>query len=334
LLYLSFHHHIILVKCKESSLLQKLREEFHFFESIIDPGPHTIIDLEFGPSPELPSMVAHKIMENAIIYRLGEIQYLDYFGEALTIRNDSEHTFKIYSQSYERLYELAFLTIHSILGQNLDKRGLCRIHAAAISLDNVNAIIMLPSKGGKSTLVKHVLSNEDVKIISDDMPLCSLAGKIFPFTSKLSFDEIPKDGPLSHLRWNEFKRFRYPIKWTASLSQLKDRLDQTPMENKNILIAGYRLSRGDSIMSPVSKFQMIKPILEHMIVGIGLPQIVEIFLGFEWRDILKLSHHAALRTICAVNLIRRSQCYYFYMGQDLQKNSQLILELMHDHKNS
>ena len=334
MLYLSFHHHNILVKCKESSLLQKLREEFHFFEANEVSTPHTIIDLEYGPSPELPSMVAHRILENAIVYQLGEIQYLDYFGEALTLRTESDETFQIYSQNYDRLYELAFLTIHSILGQNLEKHGLCRIHAAAISVNHTNAIIMLPSKGGKSTFVKQLLFNEEVRIISDDMPLCSFTGKIFPFPSKLSFDEIPKDGPLSQLIWTEFRRHRHPIKWTASLAQIKDKLDKNPMENKNILIAGYRLSRGDSILSPVSKIHMIKPILEHMIVGMGLPQIVEIFLRFDWRDLFKLAHHAFLRSICAFNLIRRSQCYYFYMGQDLQKNSQLILELMHDHKNS
>ncbi len=334
MLYLSFHHHNILVKCKESSLLQKLRDEFHFFEAMEDATPHTIIDLEYGPSPELPSMVAHRILENAIVYRLGEIQYLDYFGEALTLRTESDETFKIYSQNYERLYELALLTIHSVLGQNLEKHGLCRIHAAAISVNKINAIIMLPSKGGKSTLIKHLLTYEEVKIISDDMPLCSFRGRIFPFPSKLSFDEVPKDGPLSNLKWNEFRRYRYPVKWTAGLSQLKEKLDQDPMNNKNILIAGYRLSHGDSLLSPVNKLHMIKPVLEHMVVGIGLPQVIEIFLRFDWRDIFKLAKHTFFRTICAFNLIRRSQCYYFYMGQNLQKNAQLILELTHDHKNS
>jgi hypothetical protein len=334
LLYLTFHDHNILVKCKESTLLQKLKEEFHFFIGKSDSFPEITIELKIETSPKIPSLVAHKILDNSISYRIGDLQYLDYFGEALTIRNSDNNLFTIYSLSNDRLYELAFLTIHSVIGQTLERSGFCRIHAAAISMNQFNAIIMLPSKGGKSTLLKELITNEKVKIISDDMPISNLSGEIYPFPSKLSFDQIPASGPLSKIEWREFKRHSYPSKWTASLSSLKEKIDGSPMRNQNILIAGFRLSNGESILSPVNKFLMFKPILEHMVVGLGLPQIIEIFLNFDWRDYIKLPIHFAIRSISAFNLIRKSKCYYFYMGQDIQKNAHLILELMHDNQNS
>ncbi len=322
------------MKCKESTLLQKLKEEFHFFIGMSDSSPEITIELKLEASPKIPSLVAHKILDNSISYRLGDLQYLDYFGEALTIRNLDNNLFTIYSQNNDRLYELAFLTIHSVIGQTLERSGFCRIHAAAISMNQFNAIVMLPSKGGKSTLLKEFITHEKVKIISDDMPLSNLSGEIYPFPSKLSFDQIPATGPLSELEWREFKRHSYPSKWTASLSSLKEKIDGSPMKNQNILIAGFRLSNGESILSPVNKFLMVKPILEHMVVGLGLPQIIEIFLNFDWRDYVKLPIHFAIRSISAFNLIRKSRCYYFYMGQDIQKNAQLILELMNDNQNS
>ena len=334
MLYLTFHDHNILVKCKESTLLQKLKDEFHFFIGTSDSSSEITIELEIEAPPKIPSLVAHKILDNSIIYRMGELQYLDYFGEALTITNSDNNLFKIYSLNLDRLFELAFLTIHSVLGQKLETKGFCRIHAAAISMNQINTIIMLPSKGGKSTLLKELITNEKVKIISDDMPLCSLKGEIYPFPSKLSFEQIPVSGPLSKIEWREFKRHSYPKKWTASLSSLKDKIDESPMRNQNILIAGFRLSNGESILSPVNKFLMLKPILEHMVIGLGLPQIIEIFLNFDWRDYIKLPFHFAIRSISAFNLIRKSRCYYFYMGQDIQKNSQLILELIRDNQNS
>lgn len=331
MLCLSFYNHNILVKSKESTVLQKLTQEFHFFCKEETCSAQTTIELEFDESPELPPMVAKKILENTIIYNLGDLTYLDYFGEALTIRDKKKNLFKIFSKNEERLFELAFLTIHSILGQGLEKKGLCRIHAAAFSLNQMNTILMLPSKGGKSTIIKELISRDDkIKIISDDMPICNFFGRIHSFPSKLSFDQVPVEGPLSKLKWTEFKRHQYPVKWTASLSQLVNNLETSPEKNKNILIAGYRLSNGQSILSPVSKHQMIIPIFEHMIIGRGLPQIVELFLDFSWKDFLKLPFHAFIRLICAANLIINSKCYFFYMGKDIEKNSQTLIELIND----
>lgn len=334
MLYLDFHHHIILVRCNESSLLQKLREEFHFFVSDGTPEPETVIDLLIQSPPELPSMVAVKLLENAVIFRLGSRQYIDYFGEALTIWDSSEKKVQIYTPNTTRLYELAFLAVHSFLGQELDRDGLCRLHAVAISINNVNGIVMLPSKGGKSTLLKNVIDNPEVKIISDDMPLCDTQGRIHPFPSKMSLNERPDSGPLATLEWHEFIRHHYPPKFTASLSQMKDRLNKSPENNLNLLVVGFRLSSGQSILSEVPKWKMIKPLMEHMIMGFGLPQILEMFLKFNFTDLFKLAYHAAIRSFCAFNLARKAKCYYFYMGPDKSYNAQLLLDLMYEHQNT
>lgn len=334
MLYLDFHHHIILVRCNESGLLQKLRDEFHFF--IIDgtPEPHTVINLSLETPPELPSMVAVKLLEHASVYRLGTRQYVDYFGEALTIWDSADKKIDIYSLNETRLFELAFLAVHSMLGQELDRDGMCRLHAVAISINNVNAIVMLPSKGGKSTLLKNFLDNPEVKIISDDMPLCDHQGRIHSFPSKMSLNERPETGPLASLNWQEFIRHHYPPKFTASLSQMKDRLNPHPENNLNLLVVGYRLSSGQSILSEVPKWKMIMPMMEHMIMGFGLPQILEMFLNFNLTDFIKLPYHAAIRSFCAFNLVRKAKCYYFYMGPDKSYNAQLLLDLVYEHQNT
>jgi hypothetical protein len=294
----------------------------------------TIIDLKFEAPPLIPSMVAVKILENAIIYRMGSRQYIDYFGAALTIWDEDQDQVTIYSQNESRLFELGFLAVHSLLGQNLDRRGLSRIHALAFTLQNTNAVIMLPSKGGKSTLLTGILENPEVKIISDDMPLCDSSGRIHSFPSKISLQEIPTSGPLSELTWHEFVRHHYPPKFTASLSQLKDRLSVNSEKNSNILIAGFRLSHGESFLSKVPKWKMILPLMEHMIMGFGLPQILEMFLKFNLSDIFKLCDLGLKRAVCAFQLARRAQCYYFYLGPDKSKNSKILLDFVNEHKHS
>lgn len=334
LLYLDFHHHIILVRCNESSLLQKLRKEFHFFVSDEEPTPEITIELSKESLPEMPSMVASKILEHAAVYRLGNLKYVDYFGEALTIHDSSLGNVKIYSLDEERLFEITFLVIHSLAGEKLDLDGFCRLHAVAVSLNKLNAIVMLPSKGGKSTLLKNLLENPEIKIISDDMPLCDYGGHIHPFPSKISLNDKPETGLLAELDWHEFKRHHFPPKWTASLSQMKDRLDHESFEHQNILIAGHRLSNGESMLTKVSRWKMAGPLMEHMIIGFGLPQIIEMFLNFRFTDIFKMIRHSVIRVICAFQLARKSECYFLYMGPDKNYNAQLILDLMYEHQNS
>jgi hypothetical protein len=329
-LYLNFHDHIILVTSNEGATLTKLREEFHFFVQEEAQTVQTTVELFRETPPELPSMVAVKILETCSIYRIGPRRYIDYRGQALTIWDKQEESIRIYSLDQERLYEIAFLAVHSILGQELDKKGLCRVHALGVSLGKINALVMLPSKGGKSTLLTHLLENPEIKIISDDMPLVDMAGGVHVFPSKISVDVKPEDGPLSKLAWTEFVRTQYPPKWTAGLSQLKNRIEPQAPKHHTLLIAGHRLSHGQSILTPVPKWKMIAPMFEHMITGVGLPQIIEMFLNFNFTDILKLFYHGLIRSICAFQLVRKAKCYHFYMGPDRAYNAQLILDQMYE----
>lgn len=332
-LNLSFHDYIIQVTSQEESLLKKISDEFHFFVARDQAPPDATLNLHLSASPEMPSMVASKILENCVVYNIGSLKYVDYFGEALSRLDETTQTMDLYSLNQDRLYELAFLSIHSLLGQALDHKGVCRVHALAISYRQKNAIIMLPSKGGKSTLLTELIKNPDVKIISDDMPLIDIWGQVHPFPSKISLNSLPVSGPLAQLEWHEFKRAHYPAKWTASLSQLENRIDIHSRKNKNILIAGFRLSQGKSVLEKVLIPKMISPLLEHMVMGLGLPQIIELFLNFKITDLLKLGKHALMRALCAFQLARNAENYYFYMGPQIDLNAQTILDLINDQSN-
>ncbi len=317
----------------EEALLKKFEEEFHFFVQSSAEHVQTTVDIFREKPPELPPMVASKILETCTVYRLSSRQYVDYRGEALTIRDEQEDAVRIYSLDDDRLYEIGFLAIHSLLGEALDKKGFSRIHALSVGLKNLNAILMLPSKGGKSTMLSHLLENPEIKIISDDMPLVDMRGFIHVFPSKISVDRQPEDGPLSKLHWIEFKRTVYPPKWTASLSQLKERIETHNLHQKTLLVAGYRLSQGQSILTAVPKWKMIAPMFEHMIMGFGLPQVLEMFLKFNFTDLFRMGMHAFMRSISAFNLVRKSRCYHFYLGPDRSYNAQLLLDEMYEQQN-
>ena len=333
-LYLNFHNHIIFVSSNEEATLIKLRGEFNFFVQEKADSVQTTVEIFREVPPELPPMVAIKLTETCSIFKIGPRRYIDYRGEALTIWDKQEQTVRIYSLDHDRLYEISFLAIHSILGQELEKQGICRVHALGVSLGTTATLVMLPSKGGKSTLLTHLIENPEIKILSDDMPLIDMNGNVHAFPSKISMDKKPEDGPLSRLSWTEFKRTQYPTKWTAGLSQLKDRIETKNLGKRMILVAGFRLSKGQSILTPVPKWKMILPIIEHMIIGMGLPQVIEMFLNFNVTDIFKLFYHSTIRSICAFQMLRKAKCFYFYMGPDRSYNAQLILDQMYEMQNS
>jgi hypothetical protein len=333
-LYLDFYQHTILISYNEESLLQKMSDEFHYFVKAHVTQVDTTLEIHQSPPPEMPSMVAVKLLEHCAVYQLGTRQYVDYFGEALTIWDRSENSIQIYGMDETRLFELSFLAIHSILGQKLDQEGLCRIHALGVSLGHANVLVMLPSKGGKSTLLSHLLDHPEVTIISDDMPLVDYRGYVHPFPSKISLNQVPTTGILSQLKWHEFKRFNFSPKWTASLAQLDSRIETYSVRNRNLLIAGFRLSQGDSILSEVSKWKMITPLMEHMIMGFGLPQILEMFLKFNFTDFFKLTYHACIRSYCAFQLVRKARCFHFYIGTNKTYNAQLIIELLRQNQDT
>lgn len=328
---LDFHHHIILVKGAPASVDEKLRSEFHYFLSK-EGYPELTLELTLGALPPTPSLPVSKILETCLVYRLGKRKYVDYFGEALTIVDEDTKTISITSASEERLYELAFLTVHSRAGDLLDHAGFSRVHALAVSYKNRNAVVMLPSKGGKSTLLTHLLENPDIKIIADDMPLVDRQGRILPFPTKISMTEVPSSGELSKLNWNEFLRAHHPPKWTASLSALPERLELSPEKNPVLLIHGVRLSHGESLIARTKKWQMMAPLFEHMIFGMGLPQVIEIFLEFRPIDTLKMLKHFILRSWCALSLLLKSDTFIFYIGNDKSYNAQLILNLLSEHE--
>lgn len=328
---LDFHHHIILVKGAPASVEEKLRSEFHFF-LVPDAAPEFTVEIHHAPLPQAPTLPVEKILETCLIYRMGKRKYVDYFGEALTVVDSETNSATITSTSEERLFELAFLTIHSRAGELLDRSGISRVHALAVSYKGTNALVMLPSKGGKSTLLTYLLENPDIKIIADDMPLVNSAGKILPFPTKISMTERPESGVLAGLNWNEFLRAHYPPKWTASLTSLSDRIERSPEKNPTLLINGVRLSHGESLITPATKLQMLGPLFHHMIVGEGLPQIIEIFLDMKFTDLFKMARHALLRTWCALMLLKRSQTFTFYIGHDKSYNSQLLLNLLSEHE--
>jgi hypothetical protein len=65
-----------------------------------------------------------------------------------------------------------------------------------------------------------------------------------------------------------------------------------------------------------------------MIIGVGLPMILEYFLETGLRDIFKRIRIILSRSCAAFFLILRSRTYQFEMSQDISLNEQLICDFL------
>jgi len=325
--FINIKHLSILTITDEDELIKKLASEFHFFTSLDEEYPQFEIQLLKESPPKIPELVAKKILPHALIYYHQGKRYVDYQGKALIV--EEGRSFSIYSLDSEFLFELAFLTIHSLLGDLLQEVGLYRIHALAGTYNKKDFIIMLPSGGGKSTMLTSLIEDPEFQIISDDSPLIDSEGRIHPFPTKISLSEIPQTGKLKDLPWHNFTRALHPPKFVLSLSHFRNQINDNPQDSRPLLILGQRSTFSTPRVLKMNRLSTIKSLLENMVIGVGLPQIIEIFLKFKFiPDFYKMTYAFIKRSSAAYRLFQRSEHYEIILSQNIKANCQQIKDLI------
>ena len=319
----------IVVKTDEGEVLQKIIDEFHYFLTDEKSYRKFTVNIHHEAPPKIQELIATKVLPHAIIYKHRREKFIDYLGKGQI--HQKGNSYFIYSLDKDFLFEMAFLTIHSLFGDLAQKRDLHRIHALAGTYRNRDFILMLPSGGGKSSMLAEFLEDPEFKVISDDCPFIDKKGKIHPFPTKISLSKIPANSTLTDLPWHQFHRTLYPPKYVLSLSYLDNKVNDRPSDSRPILIWGVRSSYRSPVIMRMGPVETMKSLMENMVVGIGLPQIVEIFLNFNYvSDISKLFKSFFKRGWAAFHLYMRSFHCKIILGESVQKNCQAIKDLINE----
>lgn len=101
-------------------------------------------------------------------------------------KNGIGKTVEILSKDEDRVYELSFLLLQSLVGEKLESSGWLRLHALSFK-EKRAGIVLLPSSGGKSTLA-YMMAHLNWKVYSDELTLVK-AGNLYPFPWRMAFDE-------------------------------------------------------------------------------------------------------------------------------------------------
>lgn len=332
-LKLNFYSIGVVIVSPSVELISKLKVDFNYFEVDELIGTTHIFSLEIVKDEyqdKIPkNHIVTKQTENSLYYDVGDVRYNDYYGKALSIMDYQNEAAKIYYNDDDFIHELVYLIVLSRTGKMLDRKGLHKIHACGVHKDGKNILFMMPSKGGKTTLFCELIGDERIDIISDDTPLINQKGEILPFALRVGSDSkdflLKKFPYLDEEDLTLFKRENYSKKYLLGLTKLKNKI-QTG--KKTILVQGFRSSFDKPRVKKIGSFRMLKHTLEHMVVGIGLPMVVEYFLRNTFKDHFVNLTIFASRLKAAINLVFFSENYELYCSQDIAANKEKILELL------
>lgn len=306
-------------------LIDHVRRDYsHFQASEVQGGGIEVeASLEAPDYASLPDIPAAFVTPRNVVYRHGNLSYLDYFGRGLAVRDRRTNRYRVCAADPDLLREIVYLLILSRAGRHFDSQGLHRLHALALSYRNRGVLLLLPSGGGKSSTALNLMGRPDLRILSEDSPLIDRNGDILPFHTPLGIKHgsPTPDIPERYLR--RVRRMEFDPKTLVDLEYFQDHLEtaRTPPWQ---LIVGRRQLGNSSRLEPISRWEAFKPLVTNLVVGIGLYQGLEFMLERSTSEVFSKGSLVASRLFNALQLLRRVECHRFSMGRDIRQNCDIL----------
>lgn len=313
------------VACWRPELAENIGRDFSYFRRTDGGKPD--ITLEFRAAPPEFSLPPDKRplwkTGDYAVYDVPGKRLVDYNGEALAEYDFRNEKGCISSLNSALLHELAYLLILSRAGEFLDARGLHRVHALGFKHAQTGALLLLPSGGGKTTLWLELMDSADCSILSDDTPLADRSGTVYPFPLRLgvcSGDSRVKKFSPSLLR--PFLRRRFPPKTLVDIEGCGGKI-ASPASSGYIFIGRTRRG-GRAAIEKAAPFLLAWRLFTCLVIGKGVPQIIEYLLRPALTDLARKAGYALSRSRAALSLARRWPAYEFNMSGDLRADCESL----------
>lgn len=254
-------------------------------------------------------------------------RYILYEQQSLLIYDYGLDEGWITAADEEVLYERLYLACLSRLGEKLDRKGLHRVHAMAISMGDRAHLFLMPPKTGKSSLGVTLLQRGAARLISDDTPLVTRTGYILPFqfrigvTDKEMVDSIPP----SYLR--RVHGHQGDGKLLVDVTFWQERLAIGSLTPVSLCIGSWTTAEKPRLL-PVSRLTGLLFLFRDCVIGFGIPQVAELFLTGRASDLLRKTQIAVSRMLASLVLASRCRCYRLYLCRDHNANADLVAKLL------
>jgi hypothetical protein len=306
-----------------------LADDFAYFAGDID-GMDVRLQLDLGaPRYEgVPKVEASVYTPRNVVYRSGGVRYLDFGGRGLGVFDPDKKLFQMTSEDPHLVYEAGYLFLLSQIGQAVDRQGLHRLHALAMSYQGKAILVLLPMGGGKSTLGAALLKRNEVSILSDDSPFIDRHGGSHAFPLRLGLlkgreHEVPEE----HRRL--IQRMEFGPKYLVNFSYFAHRV--VDRAEPGLLLLGRRTMASEGEFRPAGYGECMQALVPNLIIGLGLFQGLEYLLERSGAELVRKAGLVASRARNAHALARNSKRYVFAMGRDVDRNAGMVVELARRH---
>ncbi len=219
---------VVTVSSEWEAVLAAIRADFAWFETTPAAGAAVHVEIVEAP-PDYDGMgdaVASFVTPRNVVYQTGAHTVVDYFGKAVSVLDRVTGTLTVTGLDAHLVHEAAYLFLLSRLGEHLDRIGLIRLHALALSGGAGAVAVMLPSGGGKSTLALRALEDDTVRLLAEDTPLLDRTGIVHPFPLRIGINATDAARvPAESVR--RIERMEFHPKLALDLDAFRTRIDPT-----------------------------------------------------------------------------------------------------------
>ena len=326
----NFYGVTLRVDCGRSDIRVQIKRDFRHFliENIHEISEAVRLELRCDPPPleRIPSSTPLWSDPLYSVHDDGQERWVNYNGQALCHYDFSGEAGTLWCPDPALMHELAYLLIHSRIGEMLDKKGLHRVHALGFSYRNKGVLVLAPMGGGKTTLGMELLRYPGVNIFSDDSPLADADGNLYPFP--LRFGVLPSEESLQRIP-DDFKRTfhrrLYGRKILVDYEYFKEKIS-APCKIHAIFT--LEKNGSSSHIRAAGAFRPFFALFSSLVVGYGVPQIREYFLRANPKDMAQTVRIGFKRLKTARSLLEKARCYRLLFGPETESNGGKLLRFL------
>jgi hypothetical protein len=328
-IFFNFFGFQVAVKGSNTEVLEDITRDFSYFSTEMRKANAQLELVNgLGPRDLLPRIKATLHTPRNLVYRDGDVSYIDYFGRALTVSWAKERQYCIFCLDRDLAHEIAFLTILSHVGQHLDSIHLHRVHALGVEARGRAFLILLPMAGGKTTLALKLLESDGIRLLSEDSPVLSGNGRVLPFPLRVGVrvGSEPSGIPMRYLR--TVKRMEFGPKTLIDIEYFRDKI--APPCPVGAILLGERWLAGKSSIVPERRCSAINAFIKNSVVGLGLYQGLEFLLERSAWEVLGKAGVAFSRLRTGLRAIGRSQVFRYRMGPDAEESAEVLVKFLNE----
>lgn len=300
----------VAVSSEQETFLDRLRFDFDAFEQPCQKFLELSVGL--GPTQLPPNLKESFRGPYGVCFDEGPVRHILYPGPVAVQFDFDQERGHVQGPNADLVYERLYLTILSRLGEALEHRGRHRVHALGVDTPRGGALFLFPERMGKSTLAAALLRRPGWRLFSEDTPMVDRAGFLHSLPFRLGLRD-----PLQADVFPEEMVSRAYNKQLLKAAAFE--IQRHPQKCRSLFVGAWTTGP-QAIIEPISRLRTVPALARDLVVGVGVPQVAELFLRPGLVQIASKAAIAARRLQLLVRLAAQCQSYRLHLAPDPAQN--------------